>query len=157
MNNNKLAIAVLMIAGAVPGLGHSATATGTLTATATVNSVCNVTGITNIAFGGYDPTSVTPTDANGDVSVSCTKNTPYQVYISAVRTMSDGTDTLNFQLYNDAVGGTVWGSATGAPGNITNTPASNAATAHTIYGRIPALQNVGSGAYTGNVTVTIEY
>lgn len=139
------------------GMSHAATATGTLNASANVPSVCNISGITNITFGNYDPTSATPTDANGDVGVRCTKGTAYEVFISTIRTMTDGTDTLSFELYNDAVGGTVWGDSVGHAGNISNTPASNAPTTHTIFGRIPALQDVGAGAYAGSVTITVNY
>ncbi len=139
------------------GMSHAATVTGTLNANANVPSVCNIAGVTDINFGNYDPTAATPTDANGDVGVRCTKNTLYEVYISAGRTMTDGTDTLNFELYNDAPGSTVWGNVLGDPGNITNTPASNAPTTHTVYGRVPALQDVGAGAYAGSVTITVNY
>ena len=139
------------------GMSHAATATGTLSANASVPSVCNIAGVTDITFGSYDPTSATPTDANGDVGVRCTKGTAYEVFISTVRTMTDGTDTLNFELYNDVSGGTVWGDVVGHAGNVSNTPASNAPTTHTIYGRIPALQDVGAGNYAGSVTITVNY
>lgn len=157
MLKKLLTLSVASAAIVSSGVAWAATATGTLNANATVVSVCNVAGITDINFGNYDPTSATPADANGDVNVRCTKNTPYQVYISAARTMTDGADTLNFELYNDAAGGTVWGTTTGDAGNVTNTPASNAPTTHTIFGRVAALQDVGTGAYAGSVTVTVEY
>ncbi len=142
---------------ALSGMSHAATATGVMNANATVPSVCNLAGVTDITFGNYDPTSATPTDANGDVNVRCTKSTLYEVYISAARTMTDGTDTLNFELYSDAPGSTVWGSTLGAGGNVINTPATNAPTTHTIFGRVAALQDVAAGNYAGSVTITVNY
>jgi spore coat protein U-like protein len=68
--------------------------------------------------------------------------------------MTDGTDTLNYDLYQDISRATVWAAA--SPGT-TGISANNAPNITNIYGRIPALQDVQAGAYSGTVTVTVEY
>jgi spore coat protein U-like protein len=136
------------------GSAFAATATNTLNASATVTNGCRVLSVTDISFGSYDPTDPTDTDAAGDFTFRCTKGTGYDIYITGSRTMTDGTDTLNFELYTDAARTSAWQSA--SPG-VTGTTASNAPDTRDIYGRISAQQNVGVGSYTGSVTITVEY
>jgi spore coat protein U-like protein len=133
----------------------AATDTSNLTSTAVVPTVCNISSVTNLDFGTYDPTSATDDDDGaGDVVFRCTKGTDYDVYITGARTMTDGTDTLNFEMYTDAGRSSAWASA--SPGT-TGTAASNAEITLDIYGRITALQDVQAGTYNGTVVVTVEY
>ncbi|MFQ5441193.1 MAG: spore coat U domain-containing protein [Thermodesulfobacteriota bacterium] len=137
------------------GYAYAATATGTLNVSATVISNCRVKSVTNIGFGNYDPTDVvTPTDAAGDFTFKCTKNTAYDLYVTGTRTMTDGVDILSYELYTDAPRTTLWPSA--SPG-VTGTSTSNADDLRNVYGRIAAGQDVGAGAYSGTVTVTVQY
>jgi len=131
------------------------TDTQNLTSTAVVPSICTITTVTNLDFGTYDPTSATDDDDGvGDASFRCTKNTAYDVYITGARTMTDGTDTLNFEMYTDVGRTAAWASA--SPGT-TGTAASNAPITLDIYGRIVALQDVQAGTYNGTVVVTVQY
>ena len=133
----------------------AATDTSNLTSTVIVQTICTISSVTNLDFGTYDPTSATNDDDGvGDVTFRCTKNTAYDVYITGARTMTDGTDTLNFEMYTDTPGGTVWPSA--LPG-VNGTTADNSPITQNIYGRIPALQDVEAGTYNGTVVVTVEY
>jgi len=133
----------------------AATDTSNLTSTVVVQTLCTISGVTNLDFGTYDPTFATPDDDGvGDLTFRCTKNTAYDVYITGSRTMTDGTDTLTFEMYTDTPGGTVWPSA--LPG-VSGTTANNSPITQNIYGRIPALQDVEAGTYNGTVVVTVEY
>lgn len=132
----------------------AATDTATLNVSATVIASCRITSTTDINFGNYDPTNTVPTDAAGSFDFRCTRGTNYDLYISTPRTMTDGIDTLNFELYTDAPGSTVWPSS--LPG-VSGVAGTNAVVPVDVYGRIPALQDVGTGAYNGSVTVTVEY
>ena len=133
----------------------AATDTSNLTSTVIVQTICTISSVTNLDFGTYDPTSATNDDDGvGDVTFRCTKNTAYDVYITGSRTMTDGTDTLNFEMYTDTPGGTVWPSS--LPG-VSGTTADNSPITQNIYGRIPALQDVEAGTYNGTVVVTVEY
>jgi spore coat protein U-like protein len=59
-------------------------------------------------------------------------------------------DRLNYYLFTDAAHTTIWGDGTGG-GTITRNTILNA----TIYGRIPAAQNVSTGAYSDVLTATV--
>jgi len=146
-------IGLVLILSTVSAMAQ--TDTTALTASATVMGSCSFTSVTNLDFGTYDPTNtVNDDDGVGDFTFRCTRGTNYDLYISGVRTMTDGTDTLNFDLYQDIGRATVWAAA--SPGT-TGISANNAPNTTNIYGRIPALQDVQAGAYSGTVTVTIEY
>lgn len=133
----------------------AATATNALTSTVAVAGTCSISSVTNLDFVTYDTTSaINDDDGAGDVTFICTKGTAYDVYITGSRTMTNGTDNLNFEMYQDAGRATLWPAS--APG-VTGTAASNSAITRNIYGRIPALQDVGAGTYNGTVTVTVVY
>jgi spore coat protein U-like protein len=134
----------------------AATATQSLTVSVTVPNVCRIASVTNVAFSTpYDTTDSNQNDSGqGDFSFRCTKGTNYDLYITGTRQMTNGTDNLNYLLYQEAGRTTVWPAA--APG-VTGTAPSNAVTTMGIYGRIPALQDVSVGNYSGTVTITVEY
>lgn len=151
-------IILLLMAGLILLTGANAMAatdTNALTSTVSVAALCNISSVTNLDFGTYDPTSgANDDDGSGDVTFSCTKGTAYDVYITGARTMTDGTDTLNFEMYTDAGRTTTWASA--SPGS-TGTAADNTGITQNVYGRIASGQDVQVGTYNGSVTMTVEY
>jgi len=134
----------------------AATATQSLTVSVTVPNLCRITSVTNVTFTTpYDTTDSNQNDSGqGDFIFRCTRGTNYDLYITGTRQMTNGTDNLNYLLYQEAGRTTLWPAA--APG-VTGTAASNAAITTGIYGRIPALQDVSVGNYSGTVTITVEY
>ena len=118
-----------------------------------------------VAFGTYDPTVATVTVSTGTVSVSCvvsgaTGHNPITVALSAgssgnftARTLKNGTDFLDYNLYIDAAYSQVWGDGTGI--SLTNTiyvtPGKQSFDA-TIYGMMPAAQSSGSGTFNDTIT-----
>ena len=149
---------IALLASAFGLIGTSAMAqidTSPLNVQAIVNAQCNIQSVTDLDFVDYDPTSAAPDDdGQGDVTFACTRNTVYDLYVSGVRTITNGTDTLNYELYSDVGRSSVFPSA--LPG-IPGPAADNNPITQNIYGRIAALQDVGPGLYTGTVTVTVEY
>jgi spore coat protein U-like protein len=135
---------------------------------------CTVSAI-GVAFGTYNPLSATPAYANGSVQATCTLtgNTSTAVTLTssysaglsgnfALRTMLSGASTLGYNLYYDAAYTQVRGDGTGgsqtggATLNLTRTNPTQSATG-TIYGRIPAGQDVAAGSYADTIVVTITY
>lgn len=134
-------------------------------------AVCNVSA-TSVAFGAYNPLSPINTDATGTVTVTCSGLlsllVSYEILLSkggagtySPRRMASGSNTLNYNLYTTITRTTIWGDTTGGSARVTGnilvqllTPTSNN---HTVYGRIPAQQNVAPGAYTDSITVTVNY
>ena len=153
----KMLIAI-MAAAVLLTAAHAMAATDTnpLNVQAVVNAQCNIQSVTDLDFADYDVTSAAPDDDGvGDVTFACTRATNYDVYITGVRTITDGTDTLNYELYADAGRATVFPS--GMPGVASPAAPDNNPIVQSIWGRIPALQDVQAGTYAGAVTVTIEY
>jgi spore coat protein U-like protein len=161
-NALKLASALVCAAVLTP-VAIAATTTTTFTVTATVLSVCSVAA-TNLAFGNYDASSGTPTDASSTVTVTCTPSETYDVGLDAgtgagatvaVRRMTNGANTLDYSLYQNAGRTTVWGETIG-----TDTQAgtgNGAGQAFTVYGRIPVAQYVAAGNYSDTITATVTY
>jgi len=132
-------------------------------------SSCTVSA-SGVAFGIYDPTVATATFSSGTVSVSCvvsgaTGHNPITIAFDTgssgtfnSRTMLNGTDVLNYNLYLDAAYTQVWGDGTGI--SLTDsqyvTPGKPSVVA-TVYGMMPALQTPGSGTFTDTITVTVSF
>jgi len=152
----------------------------TVTVTAVVGKCSLGTGA--MAFGSYDPivaNATTPFDSalngiTGSITISCTKGTAsptpaVQLSLGSnaahasgscktgtcTRAMSDGAgDYLSYDLYTSAAENTVW--------NTSNTVAysstSFAPATLTIYGYIPAAQNVSISAnYSDSILATVNY
>ena len=136
---------------------------------------CNVSA-PGVAFGGYDPFSTTallgsgtitftcsldpsehPTDINYAISLSTGQSNSY-----VQRQMQGPSDTLGYNLYTSATLGTVWGNGSGGSSTVSGsfklTPGQPTKSAqNTVYGRIPAQQDVGVGAYSDSITVTVTF
>jgi spore coat protein U-like protein len=135
---------------------------------------CTVSA-TGPLFGIYNPLSATPTYANGQVQATCTLLSGGATTVNlvssystghsgsyALRSMTAGTSILNYNLFFDAAYTQIRGDGTGGsqtggasfsltPGNPTQS------TTSTIYGRIPASQDVAAGAYADTIVVTVTY
>ncbi len=152
-----VAVALLVSVVAMAGAAMAATVTSAISVSATVQASCAITTpATALAFGPYDPLSPTPTDTAGQVDFRCTRNTLYWTYIAGSRTMTDGTDTLNFEVYSDAGRSTVYPSTKAGAGAGTTSASNNPQTVP-YYGRIPVNQYVGANVYNGSVDLTVEW
>ncbi len=149
---SMLALIFILSAASV----YAATVTSNLTVTASVAESCRITSVTDVNFSTpYDPTDISPNDSGqGDFTFRCTRGTDYDLYITGIREMTNGIDNLSYELYREAARTNSWPSA--LPG-VTGTSANNAPVTVGIYGRIAAGQDVGVGAYSGTVTITVEY
>jgi spore coat protein U-like protein len=160
--NAKKVLAIAGISLIVPGMASAVTVTDTFQVTATVTSACSVSA-TDLDFASYDPTSGTDDDATSTVSVTCTLLHPYTVRLSgggsgdtAARVMDGGTSTdLGYQLYSDALRTTVWGNT--ASDDVAGVGAGLLPFPHTVYGRIPAGQDVEPGSYVDTITVSVDF
>jgi spore coat protein U-like protein len=128
---------------------------------------CTVT-TTSVNFGNYTTTTATPNDSVGTVTTHCSNNgqtsiatdislsTGFGTY--AQRTMKSGSNLLNYNLYTNASRATVWTNVVPSEGHanyqVDTTPIDKI---FSVYGRIPALQNVPIGTYTDTIIVTVNY
>jgi spore coat protein U-like protein len=128
-------------------------------------STCTLTTV-GVAFGNYNVYTATATTANGKVKVECNFADTIQVSLNPGvnsggfpnRYMASGTNLLSYNLYLDATFMTIWGDGTGGTsiyGPTAITPTGSLTV--TVYGQIPALQDVTLGSYTDTITATLSY
>ena len=138
-------------------------------ATSVMAFKCTVTA-SAVSFGGYDALSPTPAASTGSIGVTCNikaKNpqAPLAVDISINAgnsgsffqryMMNASGEILNYNLYQNAGGTTIWGDGTGGSNNRIVNVTKETPYNGTIYGRIPAGQNVPVGSYNDLLTVTV--
>ena len=122
---------------------------------------------TSVNFGSYNVLSATPTDSTGTVSVYCNQENFITVSIGPSANsggfkprqmrLTTGNDLMNYNLYRDTTRTQIWGDGTG--GNFTVSgivPRSNTLY-QTVFGRIPAGQDISAGLYMETLTVTITW
>ncbi len=121
----------------------------------------------DLNLGSFDGTN--DLTASSTISVKCTNGTTYDVNLStgssgiyANRTLTQGTDTLNYNLYTTNGYTTVWGDNTGGSSRPATGTGAGMATNQTltVYGRLLAANNtapVDAGTYTDTIVATIVY
>ncbi len=127
-------------------------------------AACTI-GITSMNYGVYDVFSSADLEFTGSVTYTCDTTTNITIALGRggapsfnPRQMVEGADTLDYNLYLDAAHTTIWGDGTGGT-SVYSDPSMpvNKPVTVTIYGRIPARQNVRAGTYTGTVTAIINF
>ncbi len=118
------------------------------------------------------------TNGNGTLTVTCSYdstdtgviNVTYTISLAAgssnsfvQRQMKSGANAFGYNLYTTNAYSVVWGDGTGSTATISGTARLNnghpsQTNTHTVYGRIPGLQDVAVASdYQDNVTVTVTY
>ncbi|MHC5717089.1 MAG: Csu type fimbrial protein [Nostoc sp.] len=125
-------------------------------------SQCTV-NVNNINFGSYDVFNNSSTTTTGTITYNdCSSASSINIYLSKGNAPSytprqlknsNNNDVLNYNLYLDASGTLIWGNETN--GQYYTSSASSGTVS--IYGIIPAKQNVSVGRYTDTITATINY
>jgi spore coat protein U-like protein len=123
---------------------------------------------TPVSFGNYDVFSSTPLDTTGTIALYCNnpekKPMPVTVSISSGGSgsfnprqmrLAGGTDRMNYYLFTDPSRTTIWGDGTGGTSIFTSMIVKTDPLNVTIYGRIPARQNLRAGAFVDNLVVTV--
>ncbi|HVR82287.1 MAG TPA: spore coat U domain-containing protein [Luteimonas sp.] len=159
---STLLATALLAAGAAPAF--AATGFVDFNVNITIVKACNVSAVTDVAFGSSVASTAVNTDAIGGLSVTCTLLTPYTVSLNngltgtsvSNREMKDAGATyfVPYQLYQDLLHTSVWGSTVG-----TNTLAGTGtglAVPVPVYGRVPSA-NFPAGTYSDVVRATITY
>lgn len=141
-------------------------------------AVCEVVAGVPLVFGTYASPGGAQTDSTTTLTVTCTPpllltcTTNYTVALSSgvsgsftPRQLASGANRLNYNLYTGATRTTIWGDGTGGSslvngsisGGILGLICYTNSKIHTVYGRIPASQNVGAGLYADTITVTVSF
>lgn len=139
--------------------------TGNLSVTSTVVDNCEISSTSAVAFGNYDPAVANASsnkDGTGTITLTCTQGAVAVIALDdganadvGQRRMTDGTDHLQYNLYQDSARTTVWGD--GADAKTADPAPSTDPVAHTVYGRVPGGQDVPAGSYTDTVGITVNF
>lgn len=151
------------------GSAHAGTAQASLIVNANVQDSCKIEVSSNIDFGTYVPDA--DKLAQGTLRVTCIKNVAPTVSLLGGgtqvgdRTLTNGTDSINYTLYQPTDGAlacdpanllTTWG--TGANSLLLTAFTGYVAKEYSVCGKIAAGQNtVGAGTYSGVVTAQVDY
>jgi spore coat protein U-like protein len=128
----------------------------------TVTASCNVSA-TPLNVGEYNPIGKNDVDVEGTVTTLCSVGTPFNVGFDAGQgtgatvetrgmTHPNGSEVLNYSLYQDSAHTQVWGETVGK-----NTVAGVGSTTLSVYGHVPAQQNVPADNYQDSVRVFIVF
>jgi len=148
----------------------AAVATTNLGVTASVADNC-IISTADVAFGAYDPIGANAGIADllgsGTVTVTCTTGASVVVTLGLgandnggtaadpSRRLKNGTTNfLNYTLWSNAGRSTEWGN-TGPTGKADT--GTGSASALTVWGTIPAAQNVPTGPYSDTVLATVTF
>jgi spore coat protein U-like protein len=164
----KILLATLAGVGlTAAGAANALVATTTFGVSATVRKTCSVAA-SALGFGNYTP-SAGALAANTTVNVKCTKGTPFTVALNGgtttggtitQRLMTNGTDTLQYNLYTTGAFATLFGDGTTGSTMPGTGIGLATAVALTVFGSLPdsaANQAVSTGAYADTISVTVTY
>ena len=121
--------------------------------------------VTSVAFGSYNVFTTTSDDSTGTVSYTC-NSTAANISISlsrgssssfSPRTLRKGSEVLNYNLYRNAARTNIWGDGTSGTSVYSRPNPPNNGVNVTIYGRIPALQDVSAGNYSDTISAVINF
>jgi len=137
-------------------------------------TACRITSMSGLAFGSLDLLAGVPTDSQANIGVACDRDGgPQTVTVemgldagangssaSARRlALIGGTDYLSYGLFSDASRSSVWGNSSGintVSRSVSVPNRGSVSITFTVYGRIPAMQDVPAGSYSDSVQVTLS-
>lgn len=129
-------------------------------------TICSVS-TTSIVFGVYDVFAPAPLGSTGSVTITCDKNAPVTISMSASAVsgmfvprqmkLTTGADLMAYNIYTDATYAVVLGDGTAGTQTMSASAKKNTPLSLTIFGSIPPLQNLSAGTYADTLTVTIVW
>ncbi|WP_349380231.1 spore coat U domain-containing protein [Alcanivorax sp.] len=130
----------------------------TLTAQVNIPDQCQVSA-TDLDFGTRN-TPLAQVDSTSTVTVRCTNTTDFDVGLNGGlngnRQMSNGTDQVDYELYQDAGRSVLWGNM---PGTLQSGIGLGTGSAQnlTVYGRVFPDPSAEAGSYSDTVTVEVTF
>lgn len=119
---------------------------------------------TSVIFGMYNVFNTSPLDSTGTISFKCGKRDKNILITlgrggssSFSRVMRSGTAQMAYNLYRDATHTSIWGDGTSGTVVYENAKPGDQTVNLTVFGRVPAGQDVAVGTYSDSVVVTIEW
>lgn len=134
---------------------------------ARTEAACTIT-TSGIAFGAYNVFSVSPVTSTGTIRYRCGPQERFATIVVTLSTGQSGTYlaramragpvSLLYNLYLDAALTTVWGNGTGGTLVYSRVnPPVNQNVDLTVFGSIPADQDVSAGTYSDTISAAINF
>jgi spore coat protein U-like protein len=146
-------------------LGLGTALLGMVSAPSSAAPACSFSSTSSVGFGSYNVYSATPNNNGiGQLVILCKGGggPSFVVTLSTgqsnnfvARFMTSGTKNLNYNLYINSTRTTIWGDGTAGSSTMSALP--NSSTTLTVYGQIPAGQDVPIGNYSDNITATVTF
>lgn len=146
-------------------LGGIVVIVGVLSASdAFAQASCTIS-VTSVNLGSYNVFNGTALDSTGTITYQCNAMASNititlskgQSSTYNPRTMTKGAEVLDYNLYRDAARTSIWGDGTsGTAVYSRNNPPNNNVNL-TVFGRVPAAQDVSAGSYSDTVSATINF
>jgi len=149
---------------------EAGSATSSFRVTATVDPACTIQ-TTPLVFGHYNALtkhSATPLDVNGTVTITCSKGMVTRIALDpgqyaahargttrAMKRLS-GEDYLNYELFQDIVRTTLWGS-TGDTLFVPPVAPDTKPRTFFVFGRIPPGQTIAVGDYADTIVAIVNF
>ncbi len=167
MKKLSLAVAVALFAGNAFAAALLSPQQATFTVSTHIRASCSISA-GDLAFPDYDPMDTSDTVGTSTITLTCSKNSAYTVTLSsggspsyAARRMTGAThgDLLSYNLYTASPPSTnVWGDATAPAANkVTGNAPDKNAFGLTVYGSIPAGQDMSVDTYTDSITAEVTF
>jgi len=174
MKTTNIAAAILAgtaVLVASPAFAGSTVAGNTIAVGLTIQDQCTISAPASLSFGSHG-IILSNVDSTADITIECTKETPYSIALDDGENAADAVNTtrslknadgdyIDYELYRDSNRTNLWGSTVGTggvPGNtVDSASAAGADEVITIFGRVPSHQNQPIGTYADHVTATIWY
>lgn len=137
-----------------------------------INCSCSINA-GDIAFGTYNPVNSSNVDVTGTISVTCGALVlgaaiSYEIRLSTgssgnafLRSLSNGGETLAYNLYTTPSRTTIWGDGTSGTGIVANAYSLTILLSRTdnfsVYGRLPPGQHATAGTYSDSITATVVF
>ena len=122
----------------------------------TVLESCEFTSKSDVEFNPVDRSTKAGSTAKGQLNVTCTKNTPYQIALAGSGAMSNtnlvSTSKVPYKLYQDAARTTEWKDA-----NLLKKTGNGKDQAIPVYAKLDGNTNVEAGNYVDTVVATVTY
>lgn len=135
-----------------------------LTVARPAHAKCTISA-TTVLFGAYNVFDAGAVDSTGTVSFTCdNKDKNIRITLDRggeatfSRALRSGGNLLAYNLYLDVPRSVVWGDGTGGSSMYQDkNPPNNQQVHLTVYGRIPAGQDVSVGTYSDSIVATIVF
>jgi len=161
-------VALIAAVALMSGSASAETATDDLAVSITIENSCSVDVTGNVEFGAKG-SLIGDITAEGEITVNCTQDHPYDVALNAGAT--DGatvaarllvgtgvnTETIKYALYKDDTYSTVWGETTGEGGDTVSGIGTGVGVAIPVYAKIEQTNTPPADTYSDTVTVTVSY